>query len=339
MENNFNTQPYTPFVPYGFTPETYAERKDIRRRAIILGIPAICLFAISYVWSYVYFFVTSNILKIDVGEAYKIAQNPAVQQILQVVLSTLMFTLPFVISVRAAGLRVGELVDFDKPKKDTALPMFLLGVGFCAFANISVSYASGFFRSFGFEYNVDYGDSPKGIFGFILSIIATAAIPALVEEFACRGIMIGLLKKYGQGFAVITSSLLFGVMHGNFDQIPFAVLVGLILGFIYVKTGSVWVCVAVHAANNLVSVIFNYMPSSLSENAKNVIYLVYLAVCMLLAIVGVLMLHRHGKQIYSFENADNHCTQKQKYKWFFTSAVIIVFVVLNIIEACTYFVL
>ncbi len=358
MEDNFNTQPSEQefeaaeaennreeaeseptvargFVPTGFTQETYLEKKSIRRTAATVGVPAICIYLISAVWSTVYFFITDS-LGISVNEAMQFANNPAIQQLLQVIISTLMFTVPFVVAVKLAGMNVGEVADFSAPEKGTALPFFMFGLGFCAFANIAVSYAGSLFDGFGIDYSVDFGENPRGFLGFVLSLIATAVVPALVEEFACRGIILGLLKKYGEGFAIITSSIIFGVMHGNFEQIPFAFLVGLILGFIYVKTKSIWVCVAVHAANNLVSVLFSY--AMLGDNALNLIYTLYLLACMLLAVVGVLMLSQKGTEVYILQKSQTACSEAHKYKWFFTSVFIIIFIVINLIEAMAYFV-
>lgn len=358
MEENFNTQPPEPeleeaqaeqtceetaseptvaraFVPPGFTQETYMEKKSIRRTAAMVGVPTICIYLITAVWSTIFFFIT-NSLGIGSDEAMQFANNPAIQQLLQVIISTLMFTVPFIIAVKLMGMNVGEVAHFSAPEKGTALPFFLFGLGFCAFANIAVSYAGSIFNGFGIDYSVDFGENPRGFFGFVLSLIATAAVPALVEEFACRGIILGLLKKHGEGFAIIASSIIFGVMHGNFEQIPFAFLVGLILGFIYVKTKSIWVCVAVHAANNLVSVLFSY--ATLGDNALNLIYTLYLLVCMLLAVVGALVISRKGAEVYTIEKSQTASSEAQKYKWFFTSVFIIIFIVINLIEATAYFV-
>ncbi len=337
VAQNAATEPITAgvYVPLGFTQETYLEKKAIRRTAAMVGVPVICIYLISAVWSTIYFFIT-NSLGIGSNEAMQVANNPAIQQLLQVLISTLMFTVPFVVAVKLAGMNVGEVAHFSAPEKGTALPFFLFGLGFCAFANIAVSYAGSIFDGFGVDYSVDFGENPRGIFGFLLSLIATAAVPALVEEFACRGIILGLLKKFGEGFAIITSSIIFGVMHGNFEQMPFAFLVGLILGFIYVKTKSIWVCVAVHAANNLVSVLFSY--STLGDNALNLIYTLYLMACMLSAVAGVFIISRKGSEVYSICKSHTECSEAHKYKWFFTSVFIIIFIVINLIEATAYFV-
>lgn len=323
-----------------FFSASLAEKKSVRRTAVAVGIPCVCLSLITYIWSAIYLFITVKIIKMSSSDAVALANNPAVQQVLQIALSVFMFLVPFPIAARCAGYRVDSLVSTKKPIDNTALPFYLFGIGFCSFANLAMSFCSSFFEGIGIKYNVDYGDNPSGVFGFLLTFTATAIVPALVEEFACRGIVLGMLKKHGEVFAIIVSSVVFGVMHGNLDQTPFAVMVGLILGYIYVKTGSLWVSVAVHCTNNAISVIFSYLNGAVSTNTQNLLYALYLAASMLAAVFGVYLLSKkHSVDFYGLEQSEEQSFGKKKYAWFFTSFVIIIFLVLNIIQSLTYFVL
>lgn len=330
---NEGKKTYQSFIPFGFTPETFKERKKIRKNANRIGVSLLILTAISSFWAQIYYLIMSKI-GIDANEAYEIISEPAVLQMVQICLSSLMFTIPFILVIKINGLRVDRLVSFKPVKKELFLSLFLMGLGFCAFANIATSVAGSIFESFGFNYDVDFGESPKGILGFLLTLISTAVIPALVEEFALRGIVLGLLRKFGDGFAVITSAILFGIMHGNFQQMPFAFLVGLALGFIVVKTDSLLIAIAVHSANNLVSVIFDYL--EVSVLAENMIYIIYLLICLLVGILGV-FLYTNAQGNFKFKETETQALEKDKYKWFFASPLIVIFTVISVIEAITFF--
>ena len=323
---------------YTFMSDEYLKKREIRRTAIALGIPLLCVSVIGYIWSSVYMFFTVQVADMTKNQAIIFSQNPAVQHLLQIILSCLMFLLPFSIAAKCVGARIDQLIKFERAKKGLFLPFLLFGIGFCSFSNIATSFASNFFEDFGIQYDVDFGQNPSGVFGFLLTFISTAIVPALVEEFACRGIVLGLLKKHGQDFAIITSSIVFGIMHGNFEQIPFAIMVGLILGYIYVKTGSIWVSIAVHCINNAISVCLSYLENVITVNMQDLLYLVYLAISMLAAIIGVLVLAKNNNENYNLEKSKESITNKQKYTWFFTSWAIVLFVVLNFVEALSYFV-
>lgn len=327
--------PYS-FVPFGFTPESYQEKKEIKKTANTVGAMLLSFFGLLLLIQ-VFMLAISYIFN-GIEGFYAVYSDPAVNQVIQIGLSSVLFTAPFIFIAKVSNYRISDLLELKKPEKGTFLPLFLLGAAFCSFANIAVSYAGQIFQNFGINYDVDYGENPKGIFGFLLTVISTAIVPALVEEFAFRGVIMGMLRHLGDGFAVMTSAVLFGIIHGNFEQMPFAFLVGLALGFIAVKSGSLWTAVAVHSFNNLVSVLMNYLFSDASMLVQNTVYSFFLIITLLLGITALSKL-KNQKQIYKFEKADTICSEKQKYKWFFISPTIIIFIVIFVLESLAYFII
>lgn len=111
----------------------------------------------------------------------------------------------------------------------------------------------------------------------ILRFIVLAAIPAFVEELLFRGVILSNLLPYNKGFAVVASGVLFGLMHQNFSQLLYATVAGVVLGYIYVKTRSIWPCVTLHLANNALSVIeaaiFERVSAATATTAYNAIQL------------------------------------------------------------------
>ena len=326
---------YVTYVPYGLTPETFEERKKIKKTALIIGGSLLVMLAITFIFSLAVSF-SLVFFGIKGNDVYQWLNDLAVKQVIQIVLSSIMFTLPFIIFFKCAGYRISDLVSFKRPKKQEVLPLFLFGISFCAFANIAVSMASSIFASMGIKYEVDFGDKPQGFFGFMLTLIATAVVPPLVEEFACRGLILGSLRKFGDNFAIITSSIVFGIMHGNFQQMPFAFLVGLVLAYITVKSDTLWIAVAVHSFNNFISVLVDYAFESASQNLQNVLYAIFLIVSLILGFFA-LYLFKNRDDAYKLEGEKTNSTEKQKFKWFFSSATIIIFIIISVLESLAYF--
>ena len=104
---------------------------------------------------------------------------------------------------------------------------------------------------------------------FNLSLILyTCIYSPLLEELLFRGIILNsFIKKYSLIIALIFSSLIFSVAHLNFVQGINAFFLGLILGYIYLKTKSLYLCIALHFFNNiLASIMPSFIFSSLGEN-------------------------------------------------------------------------
>ena len=86
---------------------------------------------------------------------------------------------------------------------------------------------------------------------FLLLIVAP-----VTEELLFRGLILrGLLSRYGAVTAVLISALLFALFHVNPWQMPGAFLIGGILGWWYVQTGTVTPCLLGHAAYNAIPLI------------------------------------------------------------------------------------
>ena len=89
--------------------------------------------------------------------------------------------------------------------------------------------------------------------------IALIVVAPCTEEPICRGWVLGsLLPKWRPWKAIVVSGLIFGLMHMNPWQFFYASVLGFVLGWLYWRTGSVWLCAFVHALNNGLSWFFSY---------------------------------------------------------------------------------
>lgn len=100
-----------------------------------------------------------------------------------------------------------------------------------------------------------------GIMTLPLGVLSIVVVGPLVEELIFRKAFIDTLLQanYKPVWAMLISSLAFGIIHANPAQIPGACLLGLLFGWIYWHTKSIWIVWALHAVNNLIGVIGFYI--------------------------------------------------------------------------------
>lgn len=81
--------------------------------------------------------------------------------------------------------------------------------------------------------------------------LVIALLPAVCEELAFRGFILSGWRHLGHRWrAILYSSIAFGLTHAIFQQSIVASLVGCILGYLAVQTGSLWPGVLFHMMHN-----------------------------------------------------------------------------------------
>ena len=163
----------------------------------------------------------------------------------------------------------------------------LIGLGGCVLANLLTGIWTNIWSMFGFELqNIDVYTEPSAQ-SLLLNLATFAVLPALLEEMVFRGFVLQGLRGLGDPAAIVLSALLFGLMHINLLQLPFAFLLGLLMGYLVVKTGNIWVAVVIHFLNNALCVTMDYAGQFISE--AEVGWLTTL-ILTLLAVVGILVM-------------------------------------------------
>lgn len=107
----------------------------------------------------------------------------------------------------------------------------------------------------------------------VLYVLFFCVLAPICEEFIFRGVILQSLRPYGRGFAILFSSLLFAMMHGNIGQFPLAFLVGLAFGYFVIRFDSIWATILMHASVNLMSTLVNYVELRAGSAAGSLLYL------------------------------------------------------------------
>lgn len=97
--------------------------------------------------------------------------------------------------------------------------------------------------------------------GLLVNVLMIAIIPAFAEEFLFRGALAKLLKDWTKNIhvAVFISSFIFAAIHMQFYGFLPRFLLGTALGYLFFWSGSLWLPIAAHFANNFLSVVVEFL--------------------------------------------------------------------------------
>ena len=90
---------------------------------------------------------------------------------------------------------------------------------------------------------------------FIAFFVVVAFIAPAVEELTYRGLGISLLQPYGTVLAIVATGVLFGLAHGLLVGLPILSFFGIVVGWLRVRTDSIYPSIALHSAFNGIALL------------------------------------------------------------------------------------
>ena len=93
----------------------------------------------------------------------------------------------------------------------------------------------------------------------IVTFLYMVICAPILEEYIFRKLIVDRTVKYGQGVAIVLSGLMFGLFHGNLNQFAYAMLLGMFLAFLYVKTGELKVTIGLHMCINFMGAVVSVL--------------------------------------------------------------------------------
>lgn len=130
------------------------------------------------------------------------------------------------------------------------------------------------------------------------ALLAVFVAP-VAEEFFFRKLLLDRIGRYGEGFAVAVSAVAFGLYHGNLYQLFYTALVGMLLAFVYLRSGNVWYPILLHAAMNAFTGVLASLVSLKTGGvweALSDVYSVMLYLGLLLTVAVLPGLRGYGKR-------------------------------------------
>ena len=92
-------------------------------------------------------------------------------------------------------------------------------------------------------------------------LIGAVIIAPIAEELLFRGLILRLLRHFGDGWAIAISALLFALAHTSLFQMPYALVAGVMLGVLAVGSGGVLLPIFAHFVYNLLAFFGDRIPS------------------------------------------------------------------------------
>lgn len=128
--------------------------------------------------------------------------------------------------------------------------------------------------SMAFSTNVIAGtmEGITGMLPYVAGISLMALLPAVVEETTFRGVLLNSFHRDSNPWpAILFSALCFGCMHMNFNQIAYALILGILMGILLEASGSILSTMLLHFLFNATSTSLMYLLPYITQWSNNVL--------------------------------------------------------------------
>lgn len=177
-----------------------------------------------------------------------------------------------------------------------------------------------------------------------IRLIVVVIIGPFMEEFIFRKQIIDHTRMYGEKIAIIVSAILFGLFHGNLSQMFYACALGMLFGYLYVRTGTIRYGFYLHMfVNFLGGIIAPFFLKTVQQNASGILslsrgitgaqfitYLLFMAYAMVMffgGILGLIFFFLNRKKIY-FKQEEKELPKEGIWKIVFLNMGMILFFIL-----------
>lgn len=115
---------------------------------------------------------------------------------------------------------------------------------------------------------------------WLSNLVFAVIVAPIGEEFLFRWVLWRKMGQYGDKAYILLGGIIFALFHGNLSQLLYAFVIGVVLCWVYARTGKLAYTIALHVGINLVGMVL--APLAL----QNQVALIILGILVLGGIVG-----------------------------------------------------
>ena len=252
----------------------------------------------------------------------------AVQQVVNLIMMLLRMGLPCLFLWKTMRPELSAQKVMRSPRAGLTMAAVFIGLA----ASVSMTYVvemlQQVFVSAGFLLTSQTLNIPTEPLAIVLYFVLMVVLPAFLEELLFRGAIMHGLKRFGDGLAVLLSALLFALAHLSLISGGNAFVMGLIIGYFVIKTGSLWTGILMHFFINTVGFLqAMFSVGALRDYASDIVLIINVILLALGLLVFVVVTLRDKSLFYISYPSSTCLSTRERLVVFFSSVLLLAAVV------------
>jgi membrane protease YdiL (CAAX protease family) len=173
---------------------------------------------------------------------------------------------------------------------------------------------------------------PAGIGGMSVYLLRLIILPAFLEEFLFRGILLNRLRRHGDAFALTVSAMLYGLIHYNLTDCLSGFAMGLVFGYIMLRTGTFKSAVIAHMGTAAMPVIFRLLQQFLPGQYRLIETELFVLI-LLMGLLTFVWICRREPNAFILSSKATGLALRERCRIFFGSGWVLLAIVLWTLQA------
>ena len=179
----------------------------------------------------------------------------------------------------------------------TMLSCLFIALGVSVVGMFSSAFLTFFLSKLGIVFSASFTFPPTERWAFGIYLLNMTIVPALFEEIAFRGFLMQSLRRFGDGFALFASAFCFALIHITPTRFPHTFIMGLVIGYFVLFTGSLKTGVVIHFVYNSAIAFLSLLADSGSLDSA-FLNLSFGALVLILALPGLFYLLKNYRGMF-----------------------------------------
>ena len=269
----------------------YEERLNLRKHYSVGGWAVFFQFVLTYGITYLLTVLMVYILTVknpDVSSdaAFEFMKRSSILSSLRLLIYPVLNTAIAFLGMKKAKIRPVSMIRTRDFGIGTIMQYCLGGLLLWVSSGYAAMFITSVFSKYGIDITTvsDYTQTRTGL-GIAALILYTVFAAPVTEELFYRGLLMRVFSKASQRFAVIITAVFFGLFQGNISGFITCTCIGIFLGHITLKHGSVIPAIAVRIFLGGITLIMDSMRDRMSE-----MYLIMQITLVAAGVLGAIML-------------------------------------------------
>lgn len=221
------------------------------------------------------------------------------------------------------------------PVKVSNKPLFYMAVPMAMLIFAISTLLSGAEYFFAGTFGIDIRNRiwlPDSVSSSVLYCILMIIIIPVISEFIHRGVFMQILRQFGDGYALVATSLIYSMVSGRSGALFFMMISSLMIGYFSIRTGSIVTALLMRITISASSYFLTYVRSS--QNFAGISVAITMAVLCIYLIIGIISLiifmKNHSNKI-SLPLYSMYLGEKERFMCCVTNPSVIMWISINIL--------